>query len=101
MIHRNSKISRDMSPPFIFRLRFLHLIVNGFNGVIDVKCGFLVNFCVVYLVKAQNHLISSNVTRGYFRSVWTAVYRFQAHLILAPKLSEPGKNFFVKHRCFV
>ena len=34
--------------------------------------------------------------RGYFGSVWTAVYQFWAHLILAPKLGKPGKKFFVK-----
>ena len=26
-------------------------------------CGFVMNFCLVYLVKAQNHLIKSNVIR--------------------------------------
>ena len=33
---------------------------------------------------------------GYFEPVWAAVYRFQTHLILSPKLGEPGKRFFVK-----
>ena len=28
-----------------------------------VDCGFVMNFCLVYLVKAQNHLIKSNVIR--------------------------------------
>ena len=34
--------------------------------------------------------------KGYFGSVWTAVYRFWAHLILAPKLGKPGKKKFAK-----
>ena len=34
--------------------------------------------------------------REYFRSVWIAVYRFWTHLILAPKLGKPGKNFFLE-----
>ena len=34
--------------------------------------------------------------RGYFRSVWTAVYRFWAYLDVAPKLGKPGKKRFVK-----
>ena len=27
-----------------------------------IDCDFMINFCVVYLVKAHNHLISSNIT---------------------------------------
>ena len=39
-------------------------------------------------------------SRGYFRSVWTAVYRFWAYLIWARKLGKPGKEDFYesKHR---
>lgn len=43
------------------------------------------------------------VGRGYFRSIWTTVYQFWAHLIWAPKLGKPGKNLFSesKYRHFV
>ena len=39
-------------------------------------------------------------SRGYFRSVWTAVYRFWAYLIWARKLGKPGEEDFYesKHR---
>ena len=45
-----------------FLLGFKHLILNGLNEI-DLDCGFAINFCVVYfLIKAHNHLISSNAT---------------------------------------
>ena len=31
-------------------------------------------------------------TRGYFRSIWTAVYQFWAHVIWEPKLGKPGEK---------
>ena len=31
--------------------------------------------------------------RGHFRSIWTVVYRFWAHLVWLPKLGMPGKKF--------
>ena len=34
--------------------------------------------------------------REYFRSVWTAVHRFWAHLIWTPKLGKSEKKNFVK-----
>ena len=37
-----------------------------------------------------------NSSRGYFRSVWTVVYQFWAHLIWAPKLGKPRKKTSVK-----
>ena len=43
-----------------------------------------------------------STARWYFRSVWTVVYRFWAHLIGAPKLGKPGEKIFVKvNRYFV
>ena len=30
--------------------------------LIEIDCGFVISFCIVYLVKAQNHLIPSNAT---------------------------------------
>ena len=50
---------------FHIKLSFLHLIQDGVNGVriyqlTDADCGFVIIFCVAYLVKTQNHLISSN-----------------------------------------
>ena len=53
----------------------------------------------------KSHLLSEtkvikngkpSTARWYFRSVSTVVDRFCAHLIGAPKLDKPGKNFFVK-----
>ena len=49
-----------------FKLSFLHLISNGLNEVninslMYIDCGFIKNFIVIYLVKADNHLILSNV----------------------------------------
>ena len=53
--------------------------------------------CIKYKMKnygpnTSKHNISA---RGYFRSIWTAVYRFWAHLIWKPKLGKPGE----KHPC--
>ena len=50
---------------FPIKLSFLHLIQDGINGVsiyqlTDADCGFVIIFCVVYLVKTHNDLISSN-----------------------------------------
>ena len=42
------------------------------------------------------NLIFNGEFRGYFRPVWTAVYRFWARLTFAPKLGNPGKKNFVK-----
>ena len=36
--------------------------------------------------------IDDTPLREYFRSVWTTVYQFWAHLIWTPKLGEPGKK---------
>ena len=35
-------------------------------------------------------------TRGYFKSIWTAIYQFWAHLTWAPKTVKPGNFFFMK-----
>ena len=43
---------------FCIRLSFLHLLSNRVNE----DCGFFIKFCEAYLVKAHNHLISSNQT---------------------------------------
>ena len=48
-----------------FALRFLHLISNGLIGVnvkslMWIMVEFGINFCVIYLVKAHNNLISSD-----------------------------------------
>ena len=50
-----------------FAISFLHSIPNELNEVninllTYVDCGSVVNFSVVYLAKAHNHLISSNTT---------------------------------------
>ena len=50
--------------PEVFRIKisFLHLISNGLNGVnyqlTEEDCGFVAFFCVVYLVKEHNDLLS-------------------------------------------
>ena len=51
--------------PEVFRLKlsFLHLLSNVLSRtIINIDCGIVINFCVVYLVKAPSHLISSNAT---------------------------------------
>ena len=51
----------------------------------------------------SDHLPIIFINKGCFRSVLTAVYRFWAHLIWAPKLGKPGKKSFFesKHRYFL
>ena len=44
------------------------------------------------LISLRNKIIA---IRRYFRSVWTSVYYFWAHLIWAPKLSKPGEKKFL------
>ena len=41
---------------FCIKLCFLHLLSNGLNGVslIGVSSGFVINFCVAYLVKTES-----------------------------------------------
>ena len=38
------------------------------------------------------------IFRGYFKSVWTAVYRFWVHLIWALKLGKTGKKVFCESK---
>ena len=46
---------------FHLELTFLHLISNGLSQSL-IDGDFIINFCVIYLVKTHNHLISSNAT---------------------------------------
>ena len=46
----------------------------------------------VYMPPSNNPPLSG----GCFRSVWTVVYCFWAHLIWVPKLGKLGKKDFVK-----
>ena len=53
--------------------------------------------CLQYLnlsIKLQNlHYFKNNISAsGHFRSIWTAVYRFWAHLIWEPKLGKAGQK---------
>ena len=47
-------------------------------------------------------LVTHHTSREYFRSIWTAVYQFWAHLIKVTKSGKPGeKNCESEHRHFV
>ena len=58
----SSMIKYNLGKIWIFQITFFAFNIIWTNWMqcqlIDIDCGFVKNFCAVYLVKAYNHLIS-------------------------------------------
>lgn len=83
---------------------FLRNPISTFKHTLTVEVEHCATF--KYLgstINQSGNIIIDHIDRGYFRSIWTAVYQFWAHPILAPKLGKPVQKIFCesKHGYFV